>query len=420
MKKKENKLIIKNSPRKLSPSSNRKVHFFSNNLLKDFEINSAGISPKKSKEELILSKRKLMPNTSHHRRTKSNSQKYIQYTTSNNTNLNSSVSKLSFIYRRKDKESKHSPSSVSRNIKYRHNLNVNKKTSNLLSTSFSLKDFRNNLMNVFSHNDILETQYNKKYNNFMNLKHNKSLLFSFDNPTNIEETRNTTSITGFNSSNLLYNKHFNNKKKKNAKSTKYIKINIKKNISSSYSSKNNSSKIISFTNNNIIKEKESPKKNLHRYIYKHNNIKTKNNLNKINNSNKLFLTKKTFKYNHKNTCKSTKDKKLFDNPNNETNYINFNCLDLKDNLDYEMSSIRALRNTNMVNCSSTTNNSKKKSKKETYTKYKKRKTKSQENDYKLGINENDIDFKSVEEIHFIFVQMYQKKKEFFEKNRKNK
>ena len=418
MKKKENKLIIKNSPRKLSPSSNRKVHFFSNNLLKDFEINSAGISPKKSKEELILSKRKLMPNTSHHRRTKSNSQKYIQYTTSNNTNLNSSVSKLSFIYRRKDKESKHSPSSVSRNIKYRHNLNVNKKTSNLLSTSFSLKDFRNNLMNVFSHNDILETQYNKKYNNFMNLKHNKSLLFSFDNPTNIEETRNTTSITGFNSSNLLYNNHFNNKKKNNAKSTKYLKINIKKNIPSSYSSKNNSSKIITFTNNNIIKEKGSPKKSYQRYTYKHNNIKTKNNLNKINNVNKLALTKKSFKYNHKSTCKSTKDKKLLINPNNETNYINFNYLDSKDNLDYEMSSIRTLRNTNMVICSSIKNNSKKKSKKETYTKYKKRKTKSQENDYKIGINENDIDFKSVEEIHFIFVQMYQKKKAFFEKKSK--
>jgi hypothetical protein len=252
----------------------------------------------------------------------------------------------------------------------------------------------------------------------MNLKHNKSLLFSFDNPTNIEETRNTTSITGFNSSNLLYNNHLNNKNKKNAKSTKYIKINTKKNIPLYYSSNNNSSKIISFTNNNIIKEKGSPKKNLHRYIYKPNNIKTKNNMSKVNNTNKLALTKKTFKYNHKSTCRSTKDKKLFINPNNETNYINFNCLDLKDNLDYEMSSIRTLRNTNMVNCSSTTNNSKKKSKKETYNKYKKRKTKSQENDYKIGINENDIDFKSVEEIHFIFVQMYQKKKAFFEKKSK--
>lgn len=418
MRKKENKLIIKDSPRKLSPSSKRKVHFFSNNLLKDFEINSVGISPKKSQDELLLSKRKLMPNTSHHRRTKSNNQNYIQYTTSNNTNLNSSAPKLSFIYRRKDKENKHSSSSVSRNVKFRHNLNGNKKTSNLLSTSFSLKDFRNNLINVFSHNDILETQYNNKYNNFMNLKHNKSLLFSFDNPTNIEETRNTTSITGFNNSNLLYNSHLNNKKKENAKSTKYIKINTKRSMPLYYSSKNNSSKIISFTNNNIIREKGSPKKNLHRYIYKHNNMKTNNNLNKINITNKLALTKKTFKYSHKSTCKSTKDKKLYINPNNETNYINFNCLDLKDNLDYEMNSIKTLRNTNMVNCSSTTNNSKKKSKKETYTKYKKRKTKSQENDYKIGINENDIDFKSVEEIHFIFVQMYQKKKAFFAKKSK--
>lgn len=58
---------------------------------------------------------------------------------------------------------------------------------------------------------------------------------------------------------------------------------------------------------------------------------------------------------------------------------------------------------------------KKEKEKETYPKYKKRKTKSQENMCKIGISENDADFKSVEEIYFIFVQISQRKKEFFKK-----
>ena len=65
---------------------------------------------------------------------------------------------------------------------------------------------------------------------------------------------------------------------------------------------------------------------------------------------------------------------------------------------------------------STNNNSKNKQiKKETFAINKKRKTKSQENSYKFGINENKADFKRVEEIHFIFVQISQRKKAFFKK-----
>ena len=45
------------------------------------------------------------------------------------------------------------------------------------------------------------------------------------------------------------------------------------------------------------------------------------------------------------------------------------------------------------------------------------KTKSQDNNnFKIGINNTISEFKSVEEIHFIFVQINQRKKAFFEKN----
>ena len=60
----------------------------------------------------------------------------------------------------------------------------------------------------------------------------------------------------------------------------------------------------------------------------------------------------------------------------------------------------------------------KKIKKEASPKYKKRRVKSQENNCKIEINySNNIgQFKSVEEIHFLFVYISQKKKEYFEKN----
>jgi hypothetical protein len=156
--------------------------------------------------------------------------------------------------------------------------------------SFSLKDFRNHLINSFSNIKLKELKNNNKYRNNENLKNNKS-LYNFDNLTNIEETRNTTSITGFNNSNLIYSKRLSNKEKQSAKSTKYIITKNKQN-KKLYSSKNNSSKNITSTNSNVIKEKTFHKYNLHRYIYKHYKIRPKHSLSKINNNSYLALTKK--------------------------------------------------------------------------------------------------------------------------------
>ena len=175
-----------------------------------------------------------------------------------------------------------------------------------------------------------------------------------------------------------------------------------------YYTKNNSSKIITFTNN-VIKEKakgkESPKYNLHRYIYKNNNIATKTN-NKLNLSNNLILTKRTFK----NTKKFfSKEKMNIINPISEFNDNNFDLLSIE----------KQGKVSNKISCFSNDKITKiKKIRKEGSHKYKKRKTKSQENNNcKIGINYNNNlgEFKSVEEIHFIFVYINQKKKAFFEK-----
>ena len=329
-------------------------------------------------------------------------------TNNNNNNLNQSASKLSFIFRRNYVEIKkinNNYSSVSRNKKNKTNF----KRNNLLSISFSLKDFRNNIINAFSQSNIYEIKNNHKNSNIINLKNNTSLL-NIDNISNIEETRNTTSITGFHNSNLLYNKHLNYKEKKKGKereiqkSTKFIKINCKQN--KQFFSPKNSSKIITFTkNNDIIKEKQNYKysnSNLHSYIYKNNNIKNKNN--KTNN---LILIKKTFKNNRKD-IDNNKKVSLFNPICELDNDNNINCL--------ESERIRKKLNKNI--CFSIVNNCKKeKIKEQNNNKYKKRKTKSQESNYKIGVNnELNKEFKSVEEIHFTFVQIYQKKKEFFRKN----
>ena len=412
MKRNENKKIVKESQSKLSPS-HRKKNVLSHNIFKDFEMNGIALSPKKSQDELFIPKKKLVPNTSNHKRTKSNSDNYIQYTTNNNINLNS---KLSFTFRRK-KENKNNKelSSPSRNKNINDNLDELKKTNNLLYTSFSLKDFRNHIINTFSNHNLHETKNDNKYSNIINLKNN-NLVFSFDNIiTNIEDTRNTTSITGFNNGNLLYSKPIKNKDDQNAKSTKYIKIHKKQN-NQLYFCKNNSSKIISYTNNNIIKEKISPKTNLHRYIYKYNNIKTNKNNSKLNSTNNLILTKKTFRNSQKHSTNIHKDKKLYINAVNESDFIsNLNYFNNKKNSNNDINTSRFTQNMKKSLCSSTTNNSINKNKRKDYKKYKKRKTKSQENNFKMGINEN-TEFKSVEEIHFMFVRLIQRKKAFFERN----
>ena len=410
MKNNENKKIIKESQNKLSPTFQRKKYFFSQSSFKNNENNNILLSPKRSQYDIRLPKKKIIPNTSHHRRKKSNSDNYIQYMTNNNINLNQSASKLSFIFRRNDlgkNNINNNYSLGSRNKKTTTNFNDNKKKINLLSISFSLKDFRNTIMNAFSHSNLNAEKNNKK-NKIINLKNNKS-LFKFDN-TNIEETRNTTSITCFNNSNLIYNKSHNIKEDENSKSTKYIKINLKSN-NKLLSPQKSPSKIITYTNSEAIKEKKSAKcnYNIHNYIYK-NNINRIKNYNKLNNTNNLILTKKTFRNSQKNLNKVGKSKKIgFFNPINELENNNFNYIE----------SERKNKNKNINNSVSSANNRKNKNiNKERYLKYKKRKTKSQDKNYQIGVNDNYSikEFKSVEEIHFIYVQINQRKKEFFKKN----
>ena len=422
MRKNDEKNPITESQTRLSPSNHKKRK--RNIFDKDFETNKIALSTKKSKDELFLPKKKIIPNIYHHRRTKSSGQDYMECMTNHNNiiNNNSSGTKLSFIFKRKEKDKNYDIFSVSRNKKYKNNLDENKKsTSKLLSMSFSLKDFRNHLINSFSNNNLKELKSNNKWSNNENLKNTKS-FFNLDNLTNIEETRNTTSITGFNNSNLIYSKRLSNKGKQNAKSTKYIITKNKQNIKKLYSSKNSSSKIITYTNNNAIKEKVFPKYNLHRYIYKHYNVRPKRNLSKLDN-NSYLLTKKTFRNSQKCLSNTHNGTKTSIKPNNESEYNSkSNIFDLKNNFNDEIDDIKSIRNRKRNIWSSTTNSSKnkqmkkeKEKEKETYTKYKKRKTKSQENIYSMGITESETDFKSVEEIHFLFVQISQRKKEFFKK-----
>jgi hypothetical protein len=419
MRRNDDKFPITESQTRLSPFNHKKRK--RNIFGKDFESNKIALSTKKSKEELFLPKKKISSNTYHHRRTKSSGQDFIEFMTKNNNiiNNNPSASKLSYIFTRKENNKNYGICSVSRNRKFKYNLDEKRKSnsnSKLLSMSFSLKDFRNHLINSFSNIKLKELKNNNKYRNNENLKNNKS-LYNFDNLTNIEETRNTTSITGFNNSNLIYSKRLSNKEKQSAKSTKYIITKNKQN-KKLYSSKNNSSKNITSTNSNVIKEKTFHKYNLHRYIYKHYKIRPKHSLSKINNNSYLALTKKTFRNSQKCFSNLHNGTKLYIKPNNESeNNSKSNNFYLKNNFNDDPDDISTVRN-EKKNVWISNNNSKNKiikKEKETYPKYKKRTTKSQENMYNIEISENVDNFKSVEEIHFIFVQISQRKKEFFKK-----
>jgi hypothetical protein len=277
---------------------------------------------------------------------------------------------------------------------FKKKFNENKKSSNLLSISFSLKDFRNNIINVFSNNNHkYETKKTTKYNHIINLKNTQSLI-NYENSTNIE-TRNTTSNTNFNNSNLLYNKHLNNKEKQNSKSTKYIKIEHKE-PRQIYSSKNISSKIITFTRAKEKKEKVTPKYSSQKEIIFNNN--------NLNNTNNLILENN-----------SLKNYKKFFSKEKLSNICPISELDNDENFQIN-------KRKRILNKSEATpmdkNNNDKITKKDGSPKYKKRKAISQDNNYKRSINSNNNieEFKSVEEIHFIFVYITQKKKEYFSKN----
>ena len=387
--------LIKPSISKLSPSNKNKSNKYANFNLTSFknnECNKLISSPKKIKEENILSKKNLYPYSAYHRKTKSSSQNYIQF----QNLMSDEIYNLNFT---KTGNCKNNSNSRNKYDLFKKKFNENKKSSNLLSISFSLKDFRNNIINSFINSNYNETQKSNK----SNFKDNKS-LFIFDNLNNIEETRNTTSITGFNNSNLFYKNQMMNKEEKKIKCNKLIKIN-RKQKNDLFSPNCNSTKIITYSNNSKnMTEKDNEKNKLYHYIYNHNNINInhKNDFkNKTNNHNKnLTLPKKTYKNSLSNLHKSRKIS--FVNAISENLKLHYknkaNKYEIKNNLNYN---IKPLKNNN---------------KKDIYKSFKKRKNRSQENKVKTSIEYiNELgQFQSVEEIHFIFVQMNQKKKAFFE------
>ena len=411
MKKKSGKTSLS----KIMPSSkNNKEINFTPTSFKNFEINNILSSPEKIKEEIFLPKKKGIIRTIYHRKTKSSSQNYVPYITNSNNknNFNNSCSRLSYIFKGKDiincNNRNKMYNSCSRNKyvlfkkKLKNNIN-NKKNDNLLSISFSLKDFRNNIINTFINSYINEIKNDiKHYNNITNGNNNKS-IYIFDNLNNIEETRNTTSITGFNNSNLLYKNQMLITDNKNTKTSNYIKINKKANNNKIFSSSHNSSKIISCINKPYDNEAQSiklkEKNKLYYYIY-NNNIKYKNSLKKTQkNSNNLIISPKIYKNKKQNS--------------NKLSFVNAISQNFK--LHYKNKSTKKSLNSSKKIFNSNSLNKRKKNLENDNNTYKKRKNKSQKNDEKI-MNEynNEIkEFKSVEEIHFIFVQMIQKKKAFF-------
>ena len=404
----------KSSLSKLSPTNKNKTKKDLNFNLTSFKnnaLNNIISSPKKNKEENISTKKKVVPYTTYHRKTKSSSQNFIQYQNlinDTNNNLNKSFSKISYLFRKNEikinndnynyNNYNNNTSSRNRFELFKKKFNENKKSSNLLSISFSLKDFRNHIINAFAKYNNSEIKKEKSH-----LKNNKS-LFILDNLNNIEETRNTTSITGFNNSILLYKKNMIINDNKNIKSTKYIKINkYRKQL---FSPNSNSSKIINQTNNNKNNTKVKEKTKLYNYIYNHNNINIKPNKDIKNVSNKqknLVLKKQSYK---NSAPKIPKTRKVsFVNAISENLKLHYknklNNYEIKKDYIYNLKSLKSPKKKNVI-----------------YTTYKRRKNKSQENKSKIGVEYNNEigEFQSVEEIHFIFVQMNQKKKAFFENN----
>ena len=418
MKNNLNKQLTKENKKMLSPTS-KKCKNTNQHIFKDGETNKLALSQKKTKKDLLLPKKKNVSNK-YHRRTKSNTQNYIDKM-ENNLGINSSLCQMSFITERKknEKENKlknnhNSKSAVSRNKK----INQYKQMRNILSISFSLKEISNNIIEScspnknynFSKNNIYSSR--KYYNNDTNLKTNKSVYF-YDNTTNIEETRNTTSNTNFNqinNSNLLYNKHL-----------KCLNINKQKRKLCS-SMDNNYKNNYTYANDDIIHEKVNPKyNNIHRFIYNNNNIKPNNNTKSfINHNHYLNSVKKSFRSSEKNFSNIKNYKKLYIKPIYESYYDEpFSYYKSDKEINIITNSKTFQKNGNLFNKknfpSSTTN--KNQTKKIIIPKNKKRNNKSQENYYKLKINEVEPinEFDSVEEIHFMFVQINQRKKNFFNK-----
>lgn len=403
MKKNENK-ILNQSQVKFSPSIERKKIKFNKYLLKDFEKKNILLSSKKLNDDLILSKEnKNLSNTSNHKRTKSNSINFIQSIGNKKKSLNKSTSELSFFRKNefKTKNIKNNFNSVTRNQKYNDNIKEYNLKS-LLLIDFSLKEFRNKIVNSFFH-DNLSCEINKNKRKIINLNNN-NLKFNLDKSYNKEETRNATSISGSNNTNIIANKNNCEKEEKKIKSIKHI-INKRQSNENLLSLKTSSTKKITHTHKIITKEKEFPKYNLNIPTNKKKNLNSIKKYKQLNNKSNLILAKHTFQYNHKFVSKGE-----------NSNFSLFNRISgIESNTFNYLESYREKNKSNRSKCSSAINNKNIEIKNEKKSKSKKSNKKRKEIIYKERINYNYSfnKFKSVEEIHFLYVYFNQKKKEFF-------
>lgn len=406
MKKNENKRKINEFQGKFSPSVQRKKNYYNKYLLKDYEKKKIFISLKNPNAELIISEEnKNLFNTSNHKRIKSNQKNFIRAIDNKKMNLNKSTSELSFFRDNelKNKNTKKNSCFVNRNKKYNNNFNENN-LKNLLSIDFSLKEFRNKIMNSFFHTN-LSGEKNKNKRKIINLKNN-NLKFNLNKSYNKEETRNTTSISGSNNTNIISNKNAYEKEEKNIKSPKHI-INKRKSNDQLFSLKSSSTKKITRTYKIVPKQKALPKCNLYSLSNKKNNINANKKNKQLIKKNNLILAKKTYQSNHKYLSKE----------GNSNNFVLFNQNSGLEN--YTFNYLESYREkNNLSNCSSVIINKNMNVKYKNKSKSKKNKKKVRESSYKerISCNYSFKEFKSVEEIHFLYVYINQKKSEFFEKN----
>lgn len=406
MKKNENKRKINEFQGKFSPSVQRKKNYYNKYLLKDYEKKKIFISLKKPNAELIISEEnKNLFNTSNHKRIKSNQKNFIRAIDNKKMNLNKSTSELSFFRDNelKNKNTKKNSCFVNRNKKYNNNFNENN-LKNLLSIDFSLKEFRNKIMNSFFHTN-LSGEKNKNKRKIINLKNN-NLKFNLNKSYNKEETRNTTSISGSNNTNIISNKNAYEKEEKNIKSPKHI-INKRKSNDQLFSLKSSSTKKITRTYKIVPKQKALPKCNLYSLSNKKNKINANKKNKQLIKKNNLILAKKTYQSNHKYLSKE----------GNSNNFVLFNQNSGLEN--YTFNYLESYREkNNLSNCSSVIINKNMNVKYKNKSKSKKNKKKVRESSYKerISCNYSFKEFKSVEEIHFLYVYINQKKSEFFEKN----
>lgn len=399
------KIIISSSPKK-------QKYNVKDNILKISEINKLSSSSYKIIEkEIILTKSKIISNK-YHRRIKSNSSQYMDNIDifDNNFRINSSTNKASFIKENNKNEHKEIDNKI--NNKYLVSRNKKLKFNNLLNNSSSLKDLKNTF-NFSNYNINLSYEKLSKKTNKNNIKNkinfgNNKSTFYIGNSTNLEETRNTTSINN-NLNNNIVNKKFNKEENKNKELKQYLIINDKQKKRKLNSMDNHLKNNNNYNNNKINKVKNNPKKNLHSFIFRNNNIEKKNEKNYLNSP------KKTLKNNEKInnlTIKTSFFESFYDS--RPLSFMN-SQKEIKRKLYYPKIQKKYFHNSISKNVSS--NKDKQKSKILSLPKYKKRYNNSQEKINNLKTYENDKipQFQSVEIIHFKFVELIQRKNEFFEK-----